>query len=73
MLHRVKSRLSVECDSCADTFPAEEYRDEYTIDEFNRFVGALRRAGWGMRKTGKVWQHFCPDCNHGCNAREETT
>lgn len=58
-----KGKRYVFCDDCS-----EELKDRkgqtalFDPEDFDILIEALQDAGWKSSKNGKVWEHFCPDC-----------
>ncbi len=56
MINRKARQITIECDSCPETF-AGEMNEEFTI-----VWESAKREGWRTRKIADEWLHGCPNC-----------
>lgn len=56
MISRKPRQVTIECDSCPETF-AGELDEEFTI-----VWESAKREGWRTRKIANEWLHGCPNC-----------
>jgi hypothetical protein len=56
MIDRQHGKITIECDSCSETFEGEKGED------WNVVWPAAQREGWKSRKIGDEWVHGCPKC-----------
>lgn len=50
--------ISFVCDECYEV--AETH-----CHDFGGALAKVKSRGWIVRKHGKDWRHFCPDCAKG--------
>lgn len=52
------------CDDCGEIMPLES--------SFQESIEILKCEGWGMKKVGDEWMHYCPECKKQQNQGENT-
>jgi hypothetical protein len=55
-ISRTARQITVECDSCSNTFPGE------IDEEFGEVLAAAKRDGWHVAKIAGEWLHGCRKC-----------
>lgn len=56
MIQRSARQITIECDSCPETFCGE------LDEEFNDVWSSAKHEGWRTRKIDSEWLHGCPKC-----------